>query len=212
MASIWKMAAVPLASVLLLNACATRGQMREVRAELETQRTALDTERAERIAADERLAADLQQLRADMEEMRTEFGAQIAAVEEGLQFALPVHFSFDDATVRQQDVAALDRFAEVVSRHYAGALVTVEGFADPAGSRNYNQALSKRRAEAVSEHLVAQGIQAQLRPIGYGEDRLVAPSAQKDDPGAELNRRVVFVIETPSAAAPVAAGDRPVSQ
>lgn len=34
----------------------------------------------------------------------------------------------------------------------------------------------------------------------YGEDRLVVPNAERDDPGAELNRRVVFVVESPTAA------------
>ena len=32
--------------------------------------------------------------------------------------------------------------------------------------------------------------------VGYGETRLVTPGASGDAPGAELNRRVVFVIES----------------
>jgi peptidoglycan-associated lipoprotein len=52
-------------------------------------------------------------------------------VSQGLQFAFPVHFAFNDATVRTEDAAALDRFANIVSKHYTGAKVTVEGFAIP---------------------------------------------------------------------------------
>ncbi|MGH7447035.1 MAG: OmpA family protein, partial [Longimicrobiales bacterium] len=128
----------------------------------------------------------------------------IRAVAQGLQFILPVHFGYDDATVRDDATASLARFADVVSRHYTGAIVTIEAFADPAGSAQYNNALSTRRAEAVREYLVQQGITAQLRVVGYGEDRQVVPNAAKDDPGAQLNRRVVFVIETPSTGQPIA--------
>ena len=46
---------------------------------------------------------------------------------------------------------------------------------------------------------MGQGIQAELRAVGMGENRPVVPGAAKDDPGAELNRRVVFVVESPAA-------------
>lgn len=181
---------------LVLSGCATKGALNRGLAE---QRAALDAERTERVAADERLSADLAQLRNDLQAMRTEFGAKITAVENGLSFALPVHFSFDDANVQSTDQAALDRFAEIVSRHYTGAVVTVEGFADPAGSRAYNKKLSTERADAVRSYLMTRNISAQVRTVGYGEDRLVVPDAAKNDTGAELNRRVVFVIESPKA-------------
>ena len=181
---------------LLLSGCATKGALNKAMTE---QRAALDAERAERVAADERLAADLAQLRTDLQAMRTEFGAKISAVENGLQFALPINFAFDDATVESNDRAALDRFADVVTKHYTGAVVTVEGFADPAGSRAYNKKLSAERADAVRAYLMTRNISAQVRTVGYGEDRLVVPDAAKNDPGAELNRRVVFVIESPKA-------------
>jgi outer membrane protein OmpA-like peptidoglycan-associated protein len=167
-----------------------------------TLEAAIATERSERMAADERLAADMTSLRNDLQAMRSEFGASIAAVEQGLQFALPVHFQFDDATVRAQDYAALERFAEVVSRHYTGAVVTVAGFADPAGPASYNRALSQRRADAVRDRLMQHDIQAQVRTVGYGSDRQVVEGAQRDDPGAELNRRVVFVVESPGGTSP----------
>lgn len=200
--------AVLVVPALLSAGCATKGH---VRTAMEQQRAetnaaidaAVSSERAERIAADERLAADLASLRTDLQAMRTEFNAAIEAVAQGLQFALPVHFAFDESSVRDTDRAALDRFAQVVSKHYTGAVVTIEGFADPAGPAAYNVALSKRRAEAVRDYLVERGIQAELRVVGYGKDRQVVPGAQKDQPGAELNRRVVFVVESPSMPRPI---------
>ena len=196
-------AACALAS-LALGACATKGQLRTaVEEERAAWNAAVAAERAERQTADQRLEADLAALRNDLQSMRTEFDAEIQAVAQGLQFILPVHFAFDDTSVRSEAMDVLTRFANVVSRHYTGALVTVEGFADPAGPQSYNVALSTRRAEAVRDYLMEQGISAQLRVVGYGEDRLVVPNAAKDDPGAELNRRVVFVIETPAAGRPI---------
>lgn len=194
----WKLLTVPLASLVFVNACATKGALRDVEQRVVNQEAALDQERNERMSADQRLAADLAQLRSDLDAMRTDFDARIAAVENGLQFVLPVHFAFDDATVRAQDYEALDRFVDVVSNHYTGAVVTVEGFADPAGSRTYNEQLSERRADAVREYLLQRGIAADVRSVGYGEDRLVVEGAQKDDAGAEMNRRVVFVVESPA--------------
>lgn len=197
-------AAVCALATLAFTGCATKGHVRTAVEEEAAARTAaIEAERSERAAADERLAADLAALRNDLQTMRTEFDADIQAVAQGLQFILPVHFGYDDSTVRSDATAALQRFAEVVSRHYTGALVTVEGFADPAGSQQYNVALSTRRAEAVRDYLMETGISAQLRVVGYGEDRLVVPDAERDDPGAEMNRRVVFVVETPSAAQPI---------
>ena len=201
--------AVILGSVVL-GACATKGFVR----------TSVRDERAARIAADSSLnntitteiagvrseittvKNDVASLRNDLGALRTEFGAKITAMEEGLKFAFPVNFAFDDAAVREADKVALDRFASVVNKYYSGSVITVEGFADPAGSTRYNMDLSKRRADAVAAYLAEKGMNTtQVRTVGYGESRLVNDKAQKDDPGAEANRRVVFVVETNGAAA-----------
>src|SRR5581483_3625924 len=140
---------------------------------------------------------DVTSLRNELQAMRQDLGAKITAMEDGLHFAMPVNFAFDDATVRDQDHATLDRFARVVQHYYPGSTITIEGFADPAGTAKYNVVLSTRRADAVREYLVSQGLQGEvLRTIGYGKTRLVTPGAAKDAPGAELNRRVTFVIES----------------
>ena len=196
------------AASLLLGGCATRGALQKAMTE---QRTALGTERTERVAADsatqqdvaslrsdqQSLRTELQALRTDLQSLRSEFGAKIAMVETGMQFALPVNFDFDQAVVRDRDRAALGRFAQVAQHYYQGSLITVEGFADPAGGPQYNLELSRRRAEAVKGYLVGQGIPDQLvKTVGYGKTRLVVPGAWGDRAGAESNRRVVFVVES----------------
>ena len=192
-------------AAITVSGCATRGALRRAVAE---QRTALEAERSARVSADSGLATDvaslrtqLDSLRRDLGVLRSEFGAKITAMEEGVQFAFPVHFAFDDASVRDQDRAALERFARVAQRYYAGSTITVEGFADPAGSERYNAELSRRRAESVRDFLAAQGLggAGTLRAVGYGETRQVVPGAERDQAGAEENRRVVFVVETKGA-------------
>ena len=190
------------AGMVSLSACATKGYVnKRVDAQAVAQTAALDSERSARTQADEATKAEIATLRTDLQTLRTEFGAKITEISQGLQFAFPVHFAYNDATVRTEDAAALDRFANIVSKHYTGAKVTVEGFADPAGTKRYNIALSKRRAEAVKAYVAGKGLDPSLiEAIGNGETRLVAKGASGDQPGAELNRRVVFVIESPANA------------
>jgi peptidoglycan-associated lipoprotein len=192
--------------VVFASGCATRGQLRD-------QRSALELERTERLAGDQRLAADVDRMGSDMNQMAsnvdrlrmdlaamdTDFGAKLTQLEEGLQLSVPVHFGFDEFAVRPQAAPVLDRFAQLVLRHYPDATITVEGFTDPAGSESYNRQLAERRAKSVRDALVSRGIPAsQLRAVGYGSQRLVVPNAAGSAFGAELNRRVVFVIETPA--------------
>jgi peptidoglycan-associated lipoprotein len=207
-----RMIGIGVASVVLLSGCATRGQLNRG---LEEQRQALATERSERQSADQAMQSDIaavrgdvQALRTELQSMRTEFGAQITALQEGLRFAFPVNFAFDDANIRSEDMAALDRFMQVATTYYPNSLITVEGFTDPAGSVAYNRNLSERRANSVRDYLVSRGMSAeQLRAVGYGKTRLVNPGAWGDQPGAEANRRVVFVVETSSTAAAAVANN-----
>jgi peptidoglycan-associated lipoprotein len=209
---------VNVAAVLMLagltGGCfATKGALRKAQAEQsaalaaaqQQQTAALDKERTDRTSADAQMERNIAALRSDLETMRKDFGAKIEAVANGLQFALPVHFAFDQSDVRSEDDAALDRFANIVTKYYGGATVTIEGFADPAGSASYNRRLSLKRANAVKAYLLTKSIQARVRTVGYGEARQVVEGAVKDAPGADQNRRVTFVIESPSSS------DRPVA-
>jgi peptidoglycan-associated lipoprotein len=193
---------------LALGACATKGFVRDRLGEERVARTAADSSimtdvsgvRTDLNGVKSEVATvknDVAGLRNDLQALRTEFGAKITAMEEGLKFAFPVNFAFDDATVREPDKAALDRFASVIQKYYGGSHITIEGFADPAGGNHYNMTLSKRRADAVGQYLSEKGLSGMsLRTVGYGSTRQVNQGAKKDDPGAEQNRRVVFVVES----------------
>lgn len=132
----------------------------------------------------------------DLQAMRTEFGAKIEELEGQLAFNVPVTFGYDESDIDMDDQAVLNRFASIVKEHYPGAIVTVEGFADPAGSAAYNRRLGQRRADSVKAYLESQGLVGdRVKTVSYGEDqnRLIN-DGRGPEAGAE-NRRVVLVID-----------------
>lgn len=116
----------------------------------------------------------------------------------GLEVSLPVHFDFNRADVRPVDQGILDGFAASVMANFPNAMVTVEGFADAAGSAEYNVGLSRRRAQNVRSYLVDQGMSGDnIRVAAFGEQRQVKPGETgATDPQSGIeNRRVTFVLE-----------------
>jgi len=168
--------------------------MAEMQARLDEQEAGIDANAASIADLQTRLDA----LEAELRDLAEEYEAQVQRYEDHIMFATPVRFGFDSAELRTADKAFLDRFAMVVQHHYAGAVVTVEGFADPAGPEEYNRMLSRERAENVAAYLVSTGglDSGAVRAVGYGESRLVAPGQWGETPGGERNRRVTFVVES----------------
>ena len=73
-------------------------------------------------------------------------------------------------------------------------MITVEGHCDERGTRDYNLALGKKRAEAVKSFLVAQGVDAgRIKTISYGKER-PAVLGHNEEAWAK-NRRAVSVIK-----------------
>lgn len=195
-----------LAAVLTLAACAQGIKREELDGELSAIREEMqrgDQQIATRVAAQESRTSDLaarqEQLSRELQSLRNDFNARIEQMGSMMRFNLPVHFGFDEATVREQDRAVLDRFANVVKAQFADATITVEGFTDQAGSAEYNRRLGQQRAEAVRQYLVTTGgLQtAKVRAVSYGEatNRQINPGAT--GPGAEgiENRRVALVVD-----------------
>ena len=170
-----------------------------LRAEMQTEMTAGDdrvaSDASNRFADMERRFAALER---DLQQMERDFEVSISRLEDELRFNVPVYFGFDDATVEAEDEEILARFGSVAQKYYPEALVTVEGFTDPAGDENYNIWLGEERAKAVAEYLVASTslTEDRVKAVSYGEDtrRLVADGWGPGTQGWE-NRRVVLVID-----------------
>ena len=72
--------------------------------------------------------------------------------------------------------------------------VLIEGHTDSTGSKEMNDELSKRRAEAVREYLVANGTLPKDRIFaeGFGSRKPLAPNETEE--GRAINRRIDMVI------------------
>ena len=71
-----------------------------------------------------------------------------------------------------------------------GFTATIEGHADEQGTREYNLALGARRAAAVQDYLIANGVEAgRLTTVSYGKERPL-PGCSDADCAAQ-NRRVL---------------------
>jgi len=82
-----------------------------------------------------------------------------------------VHFAYNEYNIEDNDKAVLGRQAQWLAK-YPSVQVTVEGHADERGTREYNLALGARRANAVKEYLVSQGVSAgRLETVSYGKER-----------------------------------------
>jgi OOP family OmpA-OmpF porin len=90
----------------------------------------------------------------------------------------------------------LTRVAENLKK-YPRLRVELQGHTDSSGSDEYNLKLSERRANAVREYLISQGVSSQqLLARGYGETQPIADNSTAE--GRAQNRRVVMkVLENP---------------
>ncbi|MGH6874849.1 MAG: peptidoglycan-associated lipoprotein Pal [Aestuariivirgaceae bacterium] len=85
-----------------------------------------------------------------------------------------IYFLVDQSSLTSEAQDTLSKQAEWLKR-YSNVSVQVEGHADERGTREYNIALSARRATVTREFLVAQGIEPnRITTIAFGKERPVA--------------------------------------
>jgi peptidoglycan-associated lipoprotein len=144
---------------------------------------------------------DVSALRQSMTDLERRMGAHVEDddMHGAMRVALPVHFDFDAAEIRDVDRPILDAFAAGIRNTYPDALVTVEGFSDPAGSAAYNMRLSRERAGNVKTYLVETGglTDEMVKTVAFGEltARQVNPGAQGPGQSGIENRRVTFLVD-----------------
>ena len=128
-----------------------------------------------------------------------DLGAVTSPTEIRIALNSDVLFDFDKATILPKAFPELQKVA-IVLKSYPNAACTIEGHTDAVGNDGYNQTLSERRADAVKEWLVANGVTARLTTRGWGRSKPVAPNKRpngQDDPeGRQKNRRVEIVVKT----------------
>ena len=100
-----------------------------------------------------------------------------------------MYFDTDMSSIREDGRTTLAKQAEWLKK-YTNYPITIEGKCDERGTREYNLALGERRANAVRQYLVAQGVPAdRIKTISYGKER---PEAVGSDEGAWARNRVAI--------------------
>jgi peptidoglycan-associated lipoprotein len=101
-----------------------------------------------------------------------------------------VFFDYDKSEIKQDMMSTLRDNANWLKSN-PNVRFTIQGHCDERGSEEYNLGLGDRRANAVKEYLLAQGIPAnRISTVSYGEERPVC----RDETEAcfEKNRRAHF--------------------
>lgn len=109
-----------------------------------------------------------------------------------------VHFDFDKSKLKPEAKVILKRNIQLLKDN-PDAQIRIAGYTSAAGTDEYNQKLSERRAAAVQEYLISEGIITpdRLSTIGYGKahpDMYEAAPKEIYSKAAKANMRVLFEI------------------
>ena len=103
-----------------------------------------------------------------------------------------IRFESGRATINPDSAGLLDRLIETALR-CPNANIEIAGHTDADGEDGFNQALSEKRAQAVTDYLVKAGLPAnRFTAMGYGSTQPVA--SNDTDEGKAQNRRIDFVV------------------
>ena len=132
-----------------------------------------EEEAAAAAAAAEAAAAE----EAAREEARMEADKAAAMLRDIEQAAMSAgtvfYFDFDSSTLTAAAQAALDAHIALLKTNDRS--VRLEGHTDERGTRDYNMALGERRANAVRDYMVVNGVASyRIETVSYGEERPVA--------------------------------------
>jgi len=130
--------------------------------------------------------------RQEAELRRRTAGTGIEVTRDGdvIKLNLPdaVTFDFNSSALKPQFYPALDQVAGTMAE-YNQTVVEVSGHTDSVGTDAYNQTLSEKRAESVTNYLVGKGLMRQrFEVVGMGERYPIA--SNDTDAGRAQNRRV----------------------
>lgn len=103
-----------------------------------------------------------------------------------------IYFEFNEAYLRRESIRTLDDIAGQLKKN-SRIRLEIQGHTDDVGSRAYNQKLSERRADAVMNYLIKNGISPErLKSKGFGMDKPIVPNTS--DANRAKNRRTEFLI------------------
>lgn len=99
-----------------------------------------------------------------------------------------IYFAYDQSTIEPEYFEILDAHSELLASN-PNLTIRLEGHADERGSREYNVALSERRAQSVKQFMDLKGVGSeQSQTVAYGEELPVDPG--HNEAAWSKNRRV----------------------
>ena len=109
-----------------------------------------------------------------------------------------VHFNFDKSTLTEEAQTILKRSIQILKDN-PKFNIRIAGYTSASGTEEYNQNLSERRANAVEEYLIDEGVvtPGRLSTIGYGETKPAEYEAAPENlysKAAKANMRVLFEV------------------
>lgn len=111
---------------------------------------------------------------------------------------LTVFFRTNSSTIESGNVARIRHLAQYL-HDFPEIQLNLEAYADRRGTDQYNQRLSRQRADAVKQELIKNGLQAKrIHSRAYGES--MAKAAQGDYEGYFFDRRVRILLSLEKAA------------
>jgi OOP family OmpA-OmpF porin len=116
--------------------------------------------------------------------------APVAPRYESVTLSATALFAFDSAVVTEEGKTAINALADKIKSKGASVVdLDIIGYTDSTGPEAYNEQLSLRRATAVKDYIVSQGIDPAIIDVsGKGEADPVASNATRE--GRAKNRRV----------------------
>ena len=115
-----------------------------------------------------------------------------AKVEEPLMVRARIHFDFNKANIKKEYIPLLKEVAKVLKEN-PDINLRIEGYTDDVGTKAYNQKLALRRAMAVKDFLVKEGINPErIQVVGFGKERYIAENTTPI--GRLTNRRAEFIV------------------
>jgi outer membrane protein OmpA-like peptidoglycan-associated protein len=115
-----------------------------------------------------------------------------AKVEEPLMVRARIHFDFNRADIKKEYIPLLKEVAKILKEN-PNINLRIEGYTDDIGPKAYNQKLALRRAMAVKNFLVKEGIKPErIQVVGFGKERYIAENTTPI--GRLTNRRVEFIV------------------
>ena len=105
-----------------------------------------------------------------------------------------IYFDYDQDTLREDALSDLLKVSRLMKDNPNYTLL-VEGHADERGTREYNLALSERRAKAVEDFLSASGVSSfNVEVVGYGEEKPV-DNGSNESAWSQNRRAELFFIK-----------------